>query len=75
MPWCNYSLLQVSSKARLFFAEVLEVLPQISEKIAKRACAKAPESVQQIADLELMLQKEKEDFEVVSMESYSICKP
>lgn len=61
--WIQKELDEVSSKARLFFAEVLEVLPRISEKIAKRACAKAPDSVQQIADLELMLQKEKEDFE------------
>ncbi|XP_073156425.1 1-phosphatidylinositol-3-phosphate 5-kinase FAB1B-like isoform X2 [Henckelia pumila] len=61
--WTQKELDEVSSKARLLFAEVSEALPRISEKIAKSVRTKAPESVQQIAELELMIQMEKEDFE------------
>ncbi|KAI3443502.1 hypothetical protein Pfo_000167 [Paulownia fortunei] len=51
------------SRGDLLFTEVLEVLHQISDKIKNDTGTKATESGQQIAELELMLQKEKKEFE------------
>ncbi|KZV25525.1 Phosphatidylinositol-4-phosphate 5-kinase family protein isoform 1 [Dorcoceras hygrometricum] len=61
--WIQKELEEVNSKAHFLFTEVSEVLSQLTAKIAKSARMKAPESVKQIAELESMLQREKEDFE------------
>ncbi|KAL8040153.1 hypothetical protein ABFS82_10G077200 [Erythranthe guttata] len=55
--WMQKEYDEVCSRADLLFNEALEVLHQISDK------TKAMESSQQIAELELMLQKEKKEFE------------
>ncbi|KAL0374632.1 UNVERIFIED_CONTAM: 1-phosphatidylinositol-3-phosphate 5-kinase FAB1B [Sesamum radiatum] len=59
--WVQKEFDDVRSRANLLFAEVLEVLHQISEKIKNGTGMKATESGQQIAGLELMLQQEKKN--------------
>ncbi|KAK4428771.1 1-phosphatidylinositol-3-phosphate 5-kinase FAB1B [Sesamum alatum] len=61
--WVQKEFDDVRSRGNLLFAEVLEVLHQISEKIKNGTGMKATESGQQIAGLELMLQQEKKEFE------------
>ncbi|KAL2534428.1 1-phosphatidylinositol-3-phosphate 5-kinase FAB1B [Abeliophyllum distichum] len=61
--WIQKEANEVSSMVDLFFAEVLQVLHQISEKISTDFGVKSSVSCQQIAKLQVMLQKEKKDLE------------
>ncbi|KAK6131712.1 hypothetical protein DH2020_034509 [Rehmannia glutinosa] len=61
--WIQKEFDEVRSRADLLFTEVLEVLHQILDKVKNDTGTKATESSQQIAELELMLQKEKKEFE------------
>ncbi|PIN11587.1 Phosphatidylinositol-4-phosphate 5-kinase [Handroanthus impetiginosus] len=61
--WIQNEFDEVRSRADLLFTEVLEVLRQISGKTKNETVKKAPEYGQQIAELDLMLQKEKKEFE------------
>ncbi|KAK6147553.1 hypothetical protein DH2020_018465 [Rehmannia glutinosa] len=61
--WIQKEFDEVRSRAGLLFTEVLEVLHQILDKVKNDTGTKATDSSQQIAELELMLQKEKREFE------------
>ncbi|CAK7356447.1 unnamed protein product [Dovyalis caffra] len=65
--WTQKETDEVVNRAELLFSEVLNALSQISEKRCKigqlNSGMKLPESRRQIAELELMLQKEKAEFE------------
>ncbi|KAH6779192.1 phosphatidylinositol-4-phosphate 5-kinase family protein [Perilla frutescens var. hirtella] len=61
--WILKEFDEVSSWADLLFTEVLEVLHQISDRVKDDAGKKADESRKLIAELELMLQKEIQEFE------------
>ncbi|KAG8376278.1 hypothetical protein BUALT_Bualt09G0046600 [Buddleja alternifolia] len=61
--WIEKEFDEVRKRAYILFNEVLEVLHQISEKITNDTGINAAESGQLIAELELMLQKEKREFE------------
>lgn len=56
----------MGNRAKLLFTELHNALHQILEK-TQDGGKKAPESTHQIAELKEMLQKEREDFEVVCM--------
>ncbi|KAL3830079.1 hypothetical protein ACJIZ3_018881 [Penstemon smallii] len=58
--WIQKDVDEVRSRSDLLFSEVLEVIRQFSEKNAN---AKAPDSGQRWAELEMMLQMEKVEFE------------
>lgn len=51
--------------ADLFFAEVLQILHLISERISTDCGVKSVVSCQQIAELQVMFQKEKNELEVI----------
>ncbi|KAK3013615.1 hypothetical protein RJ639_009318 [Escallonia herrerae] len=54
---------QVHRSATIFFAEVYNVVRKISEEVSFKCDMKTPKSSQQVAVLEGMLEKEKEEFE------------
>lgn len=61
-----YCITQVRSRADLLFSEVLKILHQMSGKNSNKSSMEAPELGEQISELEVLLQKEKEEFEVFS---------
>ncbi|KAL8488172.1 hypothetical protein ACS0TY_024453 [Phlomoides rotata] len=61
--WTQKEFNEVSSRADVLFTEVRKALHQISDKIKDDIGKKAIESSKQIAELGLMLQEEKEEFE------------
>ncbi|KAL2503330.1 1-phosphatidylinositol-3-phosphate 5-kinase FAB1B [Forsythia ovata] len=61
--WIQKEVDEVSSRADLLFSEVLEILHQMSGKNSNPSSIEASELGQQISELEVMLQKEKEEFE------------
>ncbi|KAL3532750.1 hypothetical protein ACH5RR_006271 [Cinchona calisaya] len=61
--WMQREADEVCRGAEILFAEVVKSLHQISEKIPVENGAKAERFVQRIAELEVMLQKEKKEFE------------
>ncbi|XP_011036542.1 PREDICTED: 1-phosphatidylinositol-3-phosphate 5-kinase FAB1B-like isoform X3 [Populus euphratica] len=65
--WTQKETDEVVNQAELLFSEVLNALSQISERRCKieqnNSGMKLPESRRQIAEFELMLQKEKVEFE------------
>ncbi|GFP97629.1 1-phosphatidylinositol-3-phosphate 5-kinase fab1a [Phtheirospermum japonicum] len=63
--WIWKEYVEVHSRGDLLFTEVLEVLHQILHKVTNDTGTIASESSQQIAELEMMLQKEKKGFEEV----------
>ncbi|CAI9783424.1 unnamed protein product [Fraxinus pennsylvanica] len=61
--WIRKEVDEVSSRADLLFSEVLKILHQMSGKNSNKSSMEAPELGEQISELEVMLQKEKEEFE------------
>ncbi|CAI9760555.1 unnamed protein product [Fraxinus pennsylvanica] len=61
--WIQKEVDEVSRRADMLFSEVLEILHQMSAKNSNESSMEAPELGQQILELEVMLQKEKEEFE------------
>ncbi|GMP37090.1 hypothetical protein CsSME_00008941 [Camellia sinensis var. sinensis] len=63
--WIRKEADEIRSRADLLFAEVYNAVRQISEGTSLDSGMKAPESRKRVAELAGMLQKEKEEFEVV----------
>uniref|UniRef100_A0A5B7AAL3 1-phosphatidylinositol-3-phosphate 5-kinase n=1 Tax=Davidia involucrata TaxID=16924 RepID=A0A5B7AAL3_DAVIN len=61
--WIKKEADEVSTRGNLLFAEVYHALHQTSEKMSLDSGTKAPDTRQRIAELEGMLQKEREEFE------------
>ncbi|CAA3013956.1 1-phosphatidylinositol-3-phosphate 5-kinase FAB1A-like [Olea europaea subsp. europaea] len=61
--WIQKEVDEVRSRADLLFSEVLKILHQMSGKNSNKSSMEAPELGEQISELEVLLQKEKEEFE------------
>ncbi|KAI3716390.1 hypothetical protein L6452_23707 [Arctium lappa] len=64
--WIQHEVNEVVSRSELLFSEILNALSQMAEKRhgtgSANGSTKMPQSKRQIADLELMLRKEKTEF-------------
>eukprot|EP00249_Psilotum_nudum_P009915 c22231_g3_i1 orf=1-2985(-) len=61
--WLRNEVSEVTQQGDVFFAEAFDSLRQIGEMIASHTGVKVPEARRNIAELEVLLQKEKADFE------------
>ncbi|KAL3644300.1 hypothetical protein CASFOL_012232 [Castilleja foliolosa] len=77
--WIKKEYVEVHSRGDLLFTKVLEILHQMLHKVTNDTGTIATESSQQISELEMMLQKEKREFEeilrCVLKKEIKSCKP